>query len=84
MRQREHRRPRGADHAVRGAAEHGRGEPGDAVRAHHDHVGAVLEREDALRRVVVGETRVVRDALPATPAGKIQKFRLRDLLRDAL
>ncbi len=32
----------------------------------------------------IPEKLVVRDALPATPAGKIQKFRLRDLLRDAL
>lgn len=28
------------------------------------------------------ERLVVRDALPATPTGKIQKFRLRDMLRD--
>jgi len=32
----------------------------------------------------IPEKLVVRDALPATPAGKIQKFRLRDLLREAL
>ncbi|MBP0631485.1 cyclohexanecarboxylate-CoA ligase [Cupriavidus sp. AcVe19-1a] len=32
----------------------------------------------------IPERLVVRDALPATPAGKIQKFRLRDLLREAL
>ncbi|MBP0637125.1 cyclohexanecarboxylate-CoA ligase [Cupriavidus sp. AcVe19-6a] len=32
----------------------------------------------------IPEKLVVRDALPATPAGKIQKFRLRDLLLEAL
>ncbi|MBP0618998.1 cyclohexanecarboxylate-CoA ligase [Cupriavidus consociatus] len=32
----------------------------------------------------IPEKLVVRDALPATPAGKIQKFRLRDLLRESL
>ncbi len=30
----------------------------------------------------IPERLIVRDALPATPSGKIQKFRLRDMLRD--
>lgn len=30
----------------------------------------------------IPERLVVRDAMPATPSGKIQKFRLRDMLRD--
>ncbi|WP_137895589.1 cyclohexanecarboxylate-CoA ligase [Ramlibacter sp. 2FC] len=30
------------------------------------------------------ERLVVRDAMPATPSGKIQKFKLREMLRDAL
>jgi cyclohexanecarboxylate-CoA ligase len=28
------------------------------------------------------ERLIVRDAMPSTPTGKIQKFRLRDMLRD--
>jgi cyclohexanecarboxylate-CoA ligase len=30
----------------------------------------------------IPERLVVRDAMPATPSGKIQKFKLRDMLRD--
>ena len=30
----------------------------------------------------IPERLVVRDAMPATPSGKIQKFRLREMLRD--
>jgi len=30
----------------------------------------------------IPEKLIVRDALPATPSGKIQKFRLREMLRD--
>ena len=30
----------------------------------------------------IPERLIVRDAIPATPSGKIQKFKLRDMLRD--
>ncbi|MGB9115665.1 hypothetical protein [Bradyrhizobium sp.] len=30
----------------------------------------------------IPERLIVRDAMPATPSGKIQKFRLREMLRD--
>jgi cyclohexanecarboxylate-CoA ligase len=30
----------------------------------------------------IPERLIVRDAMPATPSGKIQKFKLRDMLRD--
>jgi cyclohexanecarboxylate-CoA ligase len=30
----------------------------------------------------IPERLVVRDAMPSTPSGKIQKFKLRDMLRD--
>jgi len=31
----------------------------------------------------IPERLVVRDAMPATPSGKIQKFRLREMLRES-
>lgn len=34
-------------------------------------------------RQYLPERRIASDALPATPAGKIQKFKLREMLRDA-
>ena len=30
----------------------------------------------------IPERLIVREAMPATPSGKIQKFKLRDMLRD--
>ena len=30
----------------------------------------------------IPERLIVRDAMPSTPSGKIQKFRLRDMLRE--
>ena len=30
----------------------------------------------------IPERLIVRDAMPSTPSGKIQKFKLRDMLRD--
>jgi cyclohexanecarboxylate-CoA ligase len=30
----------------------------------------------------IPERLIVRDAMPATPSGKIQKFKLREMLRD--
>lgn len=38
--------------------------------------------EHKVARQYVPERLVVRDAMPATPSGKIQKFRLREMLRD--
>ncbi|MFJ4290800.1 cyclohexanecarboxylate-CoA ligase [Cupriavidus sp. NPDC089707] len=56
-------------------------------RAGHDFDHAAMVdwlKEQKMALQYIPEKLVVRDALPATPAGKIQKFRLRDLLRDAL
>jgi cyclohexanecarboxylate-CoA ligase len=38
--------------------------------------------EQKVAKQYVPERLVVRDAMPATPSGKIQKFRLREMLRD--
>ena len=51
------------------------------------YVSAQNERNDFLKAQKVAlqyipERLVVRDAMPATPSGKIQKFKLRDMLRD--
>ncbi|MDD2546693.1 MAG: cyclohexanecarboxylate-CoA ligase, partial [Burkholderiaceae bacterium] len=32
----------------------------------------------------IPERLIVRDVMPATPSGKIQKFKLREILRDSL
>jgi cyclohexanecarboxylate-CoA ligase len=44
-------------------------------------VGYLKEQKVATQ--YIPEKLVVRDAMPATPSGKIQKFKLRDMLRDA-
>ncbi|MCY1557733.1 Medium-chain fatty-acid--CoA ligase [compost metagenome] len=56
-------------------------------RAGHDFDHAAMVdwlKAQKMALQYIPEKLVVRDALPATPAGKIQKFRLRDLLRDAV
>ena len=40
-------------------------------------------KEQKVATQYIPEKLVVRDAMPATPSGKIQKFKLRDMLRDA-
>jgi cyclohexanecarboxylate-CoA ligase len=40
-------------------------------------------KEQKVATQYIPEKLVVRDAMPATPTGKIQKFKLRDMLRDA-
>ncbi len=39
-------------------------------------------KEQKVATQYIPEKLIVRDALPATPSGKIQKFRLREMLRD--
>jgi len=39
-------------------------------------------REQKIATQYIPEKLIVREALPATPSGKIQKFRLREMLRD--
>jgi cyclohexanecarboxylate-CoA ligase len=43
---------------------------------------AAFLKEQKVALQYVPERVVVRDAMPATPSGKIQKFRLREMLRD--
>ncbi len=40
-------------------------------------------KEQQLAVQYIPERVEVRDALPSTPSGKVQKFRLRELLREA-
>jgi cyclohexanecarboxylate-CoA ligase len=50
---------------------------------HLDFAGMVeFLKAQKLAVQYVPERLVVRDAMPATPSGKIQKFKLRALLRD--
>ena len=39
-------------------------------------------KEQKIAAQYLPEKLIVRDALPATPSGKIQKFRLREMLRQ--
>ncbi len=41
-------------------------------------------KEQRVSLQYIPEKLIVRDALPATPSGKIQKFRLREMLRDGM
>ena len=41
-------------------------------------------KEQRVALQYIPEKLIVRDALPATPSGKIQKFRLREMLRDGM
>jgi cyclohexanecarboxylate-CoA ligase len=48
-----------------------------------DHAGLVeFLKAQKVALQYIPERLIVRDAMPATPSGKIQKFKLRDMLRD--
>ncbi len=48
-----------------------------------DHAGMVSYlKEQKVALQYIPEKLVIREAMPATPSGKIQKFRLREMLRD--